>query len=123
MYGLAPDPGVRFRYHRLVCGDWWDEDPSSPTYNTFEHVSCNARPRFGGDGEALWRQAVAYRLFAVIDYNTQPAVAGRGSAMFVHADTGSATNGCVSLPLTRLVTLLRWLAPSSAPRISIRVQR
>src|SRR5690242_3965018 len=21
MYGLAPSPGVRFRYHRIVCGD------------------------------------------------------------------------------------------------------
>ncbi|MGH9029929.1 MAG: hypothetical protein ACRDV4_09980, partial [Acidimicrobiales bacterium] len=29
MYGNAPNPGVRYRYHRLVCGDWWDEDPRS----------------------------------------------------------------------------------------------
>src|SRR6478752_8989676 len=34
VYGNAPDPGVRFRYRRLVCGDWWDEDPASPTYNS-----------------------------------------------------------------------------------------
>ena len=42
IYGIAPNPGVRFRYHRLVCGDWWDEDPSSQTYNTFRHVACGA---------------------------------------------------------------------------------
>jgi L,D-peptidoglycan transpeptidase YkuD (ErfK/YbiS/YcfS/YnhG family) len=121
IYGLAADPGVRFRYHHLVCGDWWDEDPSSPTYNTFEHVPCNARPRFGGDSEALWRQTVAYRLFAVIDYNTAPVVPGRGSAIFVHADIGTATNGCVSLPRERLLRLLRWLSPAAAPRFSISV--
>ena len=45
MYGIEPDPGVRFRYHRLVCGDWWDEDPSSATYNTFRHVACGLSPR------------------------------------------------------------------------------
>ena len=40
MYGNAPNPGVRFGYRRLRCGDWWDEDPRSPTYNSFQHVPC-----------------------------------------------------------------------------------
>ncbi|MCW3035735.1 MAG: putative secreted protein, partial [Actinobacteria bacterium] len=55
MYGLAADPGVRYAYHRLACGDWWDEDPASPTYNTFQHVACNATPPFKGKSEALWQ--------------------------------------------------------------------
>src|SRR5438552_2709887 len=55
VYGLEPDPGVSSRYHRLACGDWWDEDPASPTYNTFRHVRCGAPPPFGGASEALWR--------------------------------------------------------------------
>ncbi len=118
VYGLDPDPGVRYAYHRLVCGDWWDEDPASPTYNTFRHVACGARPPFAGGSEALWRATVAYRRFAVVDYNT-PAVAGRGSGIFVHVDIGRATNGCVSLPGAELRTLLRWLRPSGSPRISI----
>ena len=121
VYGVAANPGVRFRYHRLVCGDWWDEDPASPTYNTFEHLRCGATPPFRGDSEALWRQTRAYRFFAVIDYNVHPVVRGRGSAMFVHVDTGSPTNGCVSLPAARLVRLLSWLAPSAAPRMAIRI--
>src|SRR5580765_1520582 len=54
VYGIAPDPGVRLAYHRLVCGDWWDEDPASPTYNTFRHVACGSKPAFGGGSEALW---------------------------------------------------------------------
>jgi L,D-peptidoglycan transpeptidase YkuD (ErfK/YbiS/YcfS/YnhG family) len=123
MYGVDANPGVRFRYHRLVCGDWWDEDSLSPSYNTFQHVPCKEQPPFGGDSEALWRATQAYRLFAVIAYNVDPAVPGRGSAMFVHPDTGSATNGCISLPLSRLVFLLRWLTPSAHPRISIRLAR
>ena len=123
MYGIAPSPGVRFRYHRLVCGDWWDEDPSSQTYNTFRHVGCGARPPFDGGSEALWMQARAYRYFAVIRYNADPAVPGRGSAIFLHEDTGYATNGCVSLPPAQLLTVLRWLRPSQGPRIVIEAAR
>jgi L,D-peptidoglycan transpeptidase YkuD (ErfK/YbiS/YcfS/YnhG family) len=118
-YGLAPSPGLRFRYHRLVCGDWWDEDVRSPTYNRFRHVRCGTRPPFGGGSEALWRATVAYRLFAVVQYNVAPAVPGRGSGIFLHVDTGRATNGCVSLPESRLRLLLRRLRPGA--RISIAV--
>jgi L,D-peptidoglycan transpeptidase YkuD (ErfK/YbiS/YcfS/YnhG family) len=116
-YGLDADPGTRLRYHRLACGDWWDEDPTSPTYNLFRHVSCGGAPPFGGASEALWRATVAYRLFAVIAYNTA-RVPGRGSAIFLHVDTGRPTNGCVSLARARLVRLLRWLQPGAT--ISIR---
>ena len=55
VYGLDPNPGVRLRYHRLRCGDWWDGDPASPTYNRFRHVACGAEPPFRGGSEALWR--------------------------------------------------------------------
>jgi len=119
VYGIDPDPRVRTAYHRLVCGDWWDEDPSSPGYNTFRHVACGTSPPFGGGSEALWRATVAYRQFAVIEYNVRPAVPGRGSAIFVHDDTGGPTHGCVSLPAPQLLTLLRWLRPAARPLIVI----
>jgi L,D-peptidoglycan transpeptidase YkuD (ErfK/YbiS/YcfS/YnhG family) len=117
VYGLAPDPGLRLRYHRLTCGDWWDEDPGSPTYNEFRHVACGARPPFGGGSEALWEATTAYRLFAVIAYNAARAPGG-GSGIFMHVDTGHPTNGCVSLPETRLRSLLRRLHPGATIRIT-----
>jgi L,D-peptidoglycan transpeptidase YkuD (ErfK/YbiS/YcfS/YnhG family) len=120
MYGIAPDPGVKFAYHRLVCGDWWDEDPASPAYNRFQHVGCGARPAFDGESEALWRISPQYRYFAVIEYNAHPVVPGRGSAIFLHVSTAHGTAGCVSLPEKRLLRLLRWLRPEAAPMITIR---
>ncbi len=116
-YGLDPDPGVHGAYRRLVCGDWWDEDPASPTYNRFRHVACGTTPSFRGDSEALWREGTAARMFAVVEYNASPVVPGRGSAIFVHPDLGHPTNGCVSLPLPRLERLLRWLRPGAQIRI------
>jgi len=118
VYGLDPDPGLRLRYHRLRCGDWWDGDSTSPTYNRFRHVACGARPPFAGRSEALWRATVAYREFAFIEYNASPARPGRGSAIFLHDDLGHATNGCLSLPRPRLLQLLRRLRPGATITIS-----
>lgn len=118
VYGLDPDPGLRLRYHRLACGDWWDGDPASRTYNRFRHVPCGTTPPFRGGSEALWRVRPAYRLFAFIQYNVAPVVPGRGSAIFLHADTGRATNGCVSLPLAELRALLRRLRPGATLGVS-----
>lgn len=119
MYGNAANPGVRYRYRRLVCGDWWNEDPRSSSYNTFQHVRCGTRPPFRTTTPGLWQEKRAYRHFAVIEFNMRPVVAGRGSGIFLHAQTGSSTNGCVSLPAERLVAALRWLRPAAQPRIAI----
>jgi L,D-peptidoglycan transpeptidase YkuD (ErfK/YbiS/YcfS/YnhG family) len=119
MYGVEPSPGVAFAYHRLTCGDWWDEDPRSPTYNRFVHVGCGVNPAFAGGSEALWRIVPQYRYFAVIDYNAEPIVPGRGSAIFLHVSTGRPTAGCVSLPEQQLLRVLRWLRPGAMIRIGI----
>ncbi len=116
MYGTDPDPGAQFAYHQLVCGDWWDEDPQSPTYNAFQHVACGTTPPFGADSEALWTEGNAYPSMAVIDFNTPPS-GPFGSGIFLHADTGAPTQGCVSLPLPDLDSVLRWLNPALHPVI------
>jgi L,D-peptidoglycan transpeptidase YkuD (ErfK/YbiS/YcfS/YnhG family) len=119
MYGVAANPGVRYRYRRLVCGDWWNEDVTSRGYNSFQHVACGSRPPFTTKSEGMWQQPTAYAHLAVIDFNMKPVVAGRGSGIFLHAQTGGATNGCVSLQRATLVRVLRWLRPDAQPRIAI----
>jgi L,D-peptidoglycan transpeptidase YkuD (ErfK/YbiS/YcfS/YnhG family) len=119
MYGLGPNPGVRYAYRRIVCGDWWVEDPRSPYYNRFRHVACGSKPPFRVTSEDMSRSPTAYRHLAVIDYNTHPILRGRGSGIFLHRSTGRPTLGCVSLPLAQLVTLLRWLDPAAPPLIVI----
>jgi L,D-peptidoglycan transpeptidase YkuD (ErfK/YbiS/YcfS/YnhG family) len=118
-YGTAPNPGVREAYHQLACGDWWDEDPSSSQYNTFQHLPCGQHPSFAGDSEALWTESNAYPSFAVVNYNTTPVVPGAGSAIFIHADVGSPPEGCVSLPRAELDQLLRWINPADSPAVAM----
>lgn len=115
-YGNAPDPGVHGSYHRLVCGDWWDEDSTSSQYNEFVHVPCGQQPPFGGGSEALWTETAPYPSFAVIEYNAARTPYA-GSGVFLHRDTGGPTIGCVSIQLGDLDQALRWLEPADSPAI------
>jgi L,D-peptidoglycan transpeptidase YkuD (ErfK/YbiS/YcfS/YnhG family) len=97
MYGNAANPGVRFRYVRLRCGDWWVEDSRSRAYNTFQRIGCGRRPPFKVTTPDMSTSPRAYAHPAVIDYNTHPVMPGRGSGIFLHVQIGKATSGCVSL--------------------------
>jgi gamma-D-glutamyl-L-lysine dipeptidyl-peptidase len=123
MYGNEPNPGgLHYAYHRLVCGDWWDEDPYSPQYNHFVHVPCGVTPAFAAWSEPLWTESVAYPYFAVIQFNMNPIRAranALGSGIFLHSWVGSATEGCVALPKGQLLDVLHWLKPSAHPVIEI----
>jgi L,D-peptidoglycan transpeptidase YkuD (ErfK/YbiS/YcfS/YnhG family) len=122
MYGNAPNPGVKFLYTRLHCGDWWVEDPRSAAYNTFQRVGCGVQPPFKVTTPDMSKSPSAYRYLAVIGFNTSPIVPGRGSGIFLHVEVHSSTNGCVSLPRPQLLRVLRWLLPSPSPQIVIGVR-
>jgi L,D-peptidoglycan transpeptidase YkuD (ErfK/YbiS/YcfS/YnhG family) len=119
MYGNEADPGVKFRYLRLRCGDWWNEDPSSATYNTLRRLRCGQEPPFRVVSGGMWQDRTAYPYLAVVEFNMHPVVPGRGSGIFLHAQTGRPTNGCISLRRADLVRVLRWLRPGAEPRIAI----
>ena len=119
MYGSAPNPGVRYRYRKVACGDWWVEDPASTAYNSFQHVPCGRRPPFRTNHPGMWQDPVAYRHLAVIEFNMRPVVAGRGSGIFLHVSKGRPTAGCISLPASQLIATLRWLRPGKRPLIAI----
>ena len=119
MYGNERNPGVRFRYVRVRCGDWWDEDPASRTYNRFVRTRCGSRPPFRVVSAGMWQERVAYPFLAVVEFNMRPVVRGRGSGIFLHAQTGGPTAGCISLRKDDLRRVLRWLRPGDVPRIAI----
>ena len=119
MYGNSPNPGVRHRYVRLHCGDWWVEDTRSRAYNTFQRVGCGRRPPFKVTTPDMSTSPRAYAHLAVIDYNMNPVVPGRGSGIFLHVQIGKPTSGCISLRREMLIHVLRWLRPSAAPYVAI----
>ena len=113
-FGVQPRLGFAFPFRHAYVYDVWDDDSSSPRYN--EWVD-QRRHDPGRDPEPM-HQAPAYDYAAVIAYNTA-RVPGRGSAIFLHVGTGSATAGCVSLPRPELIRVLRWMRPAADPQITI----
>jgi len=113
-FGVRPDLGFAFGFRHAFRYDVWDDDPASPRYNEW----VNEREHNPGARPEPMHQVPAYDYAAVIAYNTA-RIPGRGSAIFLHVGTGTATAGCVSLPYRRLIAILRWLRPRDHPLISI----
>ena len=120
VYGnSAVSPTSRYPYRHLLCGDWWDEKPGSPAYDTFQHVPCGITPRYGGDSEALWTEIQPYQHFIDIKMPHPP---DNGAGIFLHDDMPEGyTEGCVALPNAELDAVLGWLNPADNPHILIAV--
>ena len=118
VYGnSAVSPTTRYPYHHLACGDWWDEQPGSPGYDTFRHVPCGITPPYGGDSEALWTETQPYQHFIDIKMPHPP---DHGAGIFLHDDMPQGyTEGCIALPGGELDAVLAWLNPARAPHILI----
>ncbi|HEV2891787.1 MAG TPA: L,D-transpeptidase family protein [Frankiaceae bacterium] len=112
LFGTRALSYTRFRYTVVGRDDVWVDDSGSAYYNTHQRLPADGRWR---SAESLY-QPVPYAHAAIVGYNPH-RWAGRGSAIFLHVTTGSATAGCVSLPASQVVPLLRWLNPSKRPRI------
>jgi L,D-peptidoglycan transpeptidase YkuD (ErfK/YbiS/YcfS/YnhG family) len=87
--------------------DGWCEDPHDRRYNRPIRLAS------GEPGDRLRRADHLYDFIIELDHNTRPRIAGRGSAVFVHAArTGFApTAGCVALKTDALRRLIARLGP------------
>ncbi|MGO9876273.1 MAG: L,D-transpeptidase family protein [Acidimicrobiia bacterium] len=115
MFGVDADPGVRYPYRHIGGTNIvWDDDPTSANYNEWIDTNIAAA---GVDPEPM-DDVPSYLYGAVIAYN-DARTPGLGSAIFLHVSHGSATAGCVALPIDELLDVLRWLDPAQSPRIAI----
>jgi L,D-peptidoglycan transpeptidase YkuD (ErfK/YbiS/YcfS/YnhG family) len=113
-FGVQQNPGFSYPFRHAYTYDVWDDDPASPRYNEW----VDKRKANPGAYPEPMHNSPAYDYAAVIAYNTA-RTPGLGSAIFLHVGTGTATAGCVSLPRTELIKVLRWLTPADHPLISI----
>lgn len=113
-FGVHRKLAFAFPFRHAYTYDYWDDDPASARYNEW----VNSRRHNPGASPEPMHQVPAYDYAAVIDYNTA-RVPGLGSAIFLHVGTGTATAGCVSLPRSRLIRVLRWLRSADRPKIAI----
>ena len=92
---------------RIGPADGWCEDPTDRHYNRPIKVPAHAA------SDRLARKDHLYDFIVEIDHNTRPRIAGRGSAVFIHAarERFAPTAGCVALNLDTLRLLLARLGP------------
>jgi L,D-peptidoglycan transpeptidase YkuD (ErfK/YbiS/YcfS/YnhG family) len=83
--------------------DGWCDDPGDEAYNR------PVRLPYLASHEALWRDDQVYDVIGVLDWNLDPVVKSRGSAIFFHVATSdyAATAGCVALAQDDLLAALR----------------
>jgi L,D-peptidoglycan transpeptidase YkuD (ErfK/YbiS/YcfS/YnhG family) len=104
-----PRPRTLLPVRRIRPDDAWSEEPGHRLYNR------PFRRRAGEAGDRLWRDDHLYDFIVELDHNTRPRVAGRGSAVFIHAARSgfTPTAGCVGLELNTLRRLLARLGPKT----------
>ena len=80
----------------------WCDDPKSKNYNK----QIKLPSKFSH--EKLYRKDSVYDLFLVLDYNTNPVIKKKGSAIFLHITKGSykKTKGCIALKRGDLIQLV-----------------
>jgi L,D-peptidoglycan transpeptidase YkuD (ErfK/YbiS/YcfS/YnhG family) len=112
-FGVNGNPGLRTgSWFRVDSTDVWVDDSGSSLYNTHQHKPANGR----WDSAEPLLQTPAYNYAQVIGYN-EGRTPGRGSAIFFHVDLGHGTAGCVSLPTSALLTVMRWERPGAVMSI------
>jgi len=92
----------------------WCDDPSSRFYNQ----QINLPSKFSY--EKLYRNDNLYDLILVLNYNTNPIIENKGSAIFVHIAKKSytKTKGCIALKKKHLIELISIIKKNTKIKIN-----
>jgi L,D-peptidoglycan transpeptidase YkuD (ErfK/YbiS/YcfS/YnhG family) len=89
----VPAPHTTLPLRAIAPDDGWCDAPDDPNYNRLVKLP------YAASHETMWREDHLYDLVAVLGFNDDPVVAGKGSAIFLHLarDGYTPTHGCVAL--------------------------
>jgi L,D-peptidoglycan transpeptidase YkuD (ErfK/YbiS/YcfS/YnhG family) len=92
----------------------WCDDPDSHFYN--QQISLPNK--FGH--EKLYRNDHLYDLILVINYNTNPIIKNKGSAIFIHIAKKNykKTKGCIALKRANLIQLVSQIKKNTKIKIN-----
>jgi L,D-peptidoglycan transpeptidase YkuD (ErfK/YbiS/YcfS/YnhG family) len=91
----------------------WCDDPNSNFYNK----EIKLPSKFSH--EKLYRKDNLYDLVAVLDYNMNPVIKRKGSAIFIHIASKSykKTKGCIALKKKHLIKILSQIKKNTKIKI------
>ncbi len=109
-------PGLKMPYVQCTPGLECVDDPASTHYNQLLERPKNEKPDWQSS-EKMLLTGGAYRLGVVVEHNTSPAVAGKGSCVFIHIwdGPGIGTAGCTAMELQNMEKLMGWIDAEANP--------
>lgn len=105
---------TKMPYAISTSEDKWIDDTESDDYNKHVRGDTDAK-----SFEKLKLKSNYYKYCMVIEYNTNPVVKGKGSAIFFHLRESETetTSGCVGIAEEDMQMILKWLDPTVHPMI------
>lgn len=119
-YQKDPPPGQKFPYRQATARDYWVDASSAADYNSWVRIpedKENEPKNYWPSVERMKRRDHLYALGLIVKHNMEPAIAGKGSAIFLHVwrSPGASTLGCTAMDEEELIHLLTWLDPDKHP--------
>jgi len=116
-YDAELPAGASLPYRQVTTADAWIDDPGHPDYNRFITIPDPANPPPWFEKQKMRHNDFAYRWLVEIRHNSDPPVAGDGSAIFFHIRRGVTrpTAGCTTMAEPDLVRVITWLKSGARP--------
>lgn len=112
--------GADYPFHTITAADAWIDDPTMPEYNRHVRIDpANPPPWFAKQRMRL--DDPPHRWLIEIRHNSDPPIAGAGSAIFFHIQRGPERRsaGCTVMPQAQIVQLATWLRVEANPRYAL----
>ena len=92
----------------------WCDDPKSERYNQLIKLPSKYRH------EKFFRNDRIYDLILVLDYNMNPVIKNKGSAIFIHIEKNNytKTKGCIALKKKDLIEIISKIKKDTKIRIN-----
>ncbi|HBJ8795182.1 TPA: L,D-transpeptidase family protein [Listeria monocytogenes] len=103
-YGLSfafgtHNPGTKLGFKQITKNSYWISNVKDSQYNTWQERSSSS-----SKDEHLADYPTQYEYAMALNYNHG---VGGGSAIFLHVDNGRATAGCISVPRSTMLQLMK----------------
>ena len=97
---------TKFEYIPIRKDMAWSDDSNKSNYNNLIKTKNKHK-------ESLYRDDNLYDLILVINYNINPVLPNKGSAIFLHvsSDDYTPTKGCVAIAVNDFIEILKTLKP------------
>ncbi len=91
----------------------WCDDPRSKAYNKLIKLPSNF------SYEKLYRENNIYDIILVLNYNMNPIIKNKGSAIFIHVskENYKKTEGCIGLKKIHLLKILEIIKKNTKVKI------